>query len=107
MTAKIADNGSDTDNKIDLDLSSGKDNGVFQDNAADLENELDELNAQTGDNEAEDNTGGSEGHDPAIETGDAGVDSEVVNQFNSNQAGIGGEFEFDFDWEEMLGSIFG
>lgn len=107
LTAKIADNGSDTDNDIDLDLSSGKDNGVFQDNGADLENELDELEAQTGDNDAEDNTGGSEGHDPAIETGDAGVDSEVVNQFNSNQAGIGGDFEFDFDWEEMLGSIFG
>jgi len=107
LTAKIADNGSDTDNNIDLDLKSGKDNGVFQDNGADLDNQLDELEAQTGDNEAEDNTGGSEGHDPAIETGDAGVSSEVVNEFNSNQAGIGGDLEFNWDWEELLGSIFG
>jgi hypothetical protein len=107
LTAKIADNGSDTDNDIDLDLSDGKNNGVFQDNGAYLDNDLDELEAQTGDNEAEDNTGGSEGNDPAIETGDAGVEAEVVNQFNSNTAGIGGDFEFEFDWEELLGSIFG
>jgi hypothetical protein len=79
----------------------------FQDNGAYLDNDLDELEAQTGDNEAEDNTGGSEGNDPAIETGDAGVEAEVVNQFNSNTAGIGGDFEFEFDWEELLGSIFG
>lgn len=107
LTAKIADNGSDSDNDIDLDLTSGEKGGVFQDNDADLDNCLTDLDAKTGDNDAEDNTGGSEGHDPAIETGDAGVDSEVVNQFNANSAGIGGDLEFEFDWEELLGSIFG
>ncbi len=106
LTAKIDGNGSDSDNEIDLDLESGKDNGVFQDNDADLENKLDSLDANTGDNEAEDNTA-YDGSDPRIETGDAGVGAEVVNQFNSNTAGIGGDFEFEFDWDEMLGSIFG
>ncbi len=107
LTAKIADNGSESDNDIDLDLSDGKNNGVFQDNDADLDNYLKDLEAKTGKNDAEDNTGGSGGHDPSIETGNAGVESEVVNQFNMNQAGIGGDLEFEFDWEEMLGSIFG
>ena len=106
MTAKIADNGSDSDNDIDLDLSDGKGDGVFQDNSADLDNKLDELEAETGDNDANDNTEGS-GGDPMIETGDAGVDAEVVNQFNANEAGVGGDFEFDWDWDEIFGSILG
>lgn len=106
LTAKIAGNGSDSDNNINLDLSDGKDNGVFQDNGAYLTNNLDDLDAKTGDNQAEDNTEGT-GDDPSIGTGDAGVSAEVMNQFNANEAGIGSNFEFNFDWDEMFSSIFG
>lgn len=105
VTAKIADNGSKSDNEISLD-SEGE-NELFQDNSAHLNNDIDGVEASTGNNETDDNTLGSEGGDPAIETGDAGVGAEVLNQFNANEAGIGGNFEFDFDWDEMLGSIFG
>lgn len=106
LTAKIAGNGADSDNEIDLELSDGKDNGVFQDNGAYLSNDLDDLDATTGDNDADDNTA-YDGNDPSIETGDAGVGAEVMNQFNANTAGIGGDLEFEFDWDEIFGSIFG
>lgn len=106
LTAKIAGNGADSDNDIDLELSDGKDNGVFQDNGAYLSNDLDGLDATTGDNDADDNTA-YDGDDPSIETGDAGVGAEVMNQFNANTAGVGGDLEFEFDWDEIFGSIFG
>lgn len=106
LTAKIAGNGADSDNEIDLELSDGKDNGVFQDNAANLDNDLEDLDASTGKNDADDNTA-YEGDDPSIETGNAGIAAEVMNQFNANTAGIGGDLEFEFDWDEIFGSIFG
>lgn len=105
LTAKIDGNGSYSDSEIDVELSDGKEDGVFQDNHAYLTNKLDELDATTGDNEAEDNTA-YDGEDPSIETGDAGVGAEVLNQFNANEAGIGGDFEFAFDWDEIFGSLF-
>lgn len=104
VTAKIANNGSKSDNKIDVD-SEGS-NELFQDNYAHLDNDIDEVEAATGDNKASDNTADN-GDDPSIETGDAGVGAQVMNQFNANEAGIGGNFEFEFDWDEMFGSIFG
>lgn len=103
VTAKIADNGSKSDSDIDVDSEGG--NELFQDNYAHADNDVDEIEAGTGNNEAEDNTVGY-GEDPSIVTGDAGVEAEVMNQFNSNEAGIGG-VEFEFDWDEMFGSIFG
>lgn len=102
VTAKIAENGSDSDSDIDLDLDDS--NELFQDNYAKADNDLEDLDADTGDNEADDNTGYA-GADPSIDTGNAGVGAEVVNQFNANQAGIGGDFEFEFDWEELFGSL--
>lgn len=102
VTAKIADNGSHSDSDIDLDLDDS--NELFQDNYAHADNDLEDLDASTGDNEAEDNTS-YDGSDPSIDTGNAGASAEVVNQFNANQAGIGGDFEFEFDWEEMFGSL--
>lgn len=102
VTAKIADNGSDTDNNIDLDLDDS--NSLFQDNYGKADNDL-YLDAKTGNNEAEDNTLGSNGADPAIDTGNSDVNAEVVSQFNANEAGIGGGLEFDFDWEEIFGSL--
>lgn len=104
VTAKVANNGSKSDNEIKLD-SEGS-NELFQDNYAKLDNDVDGVDASTGNNDADDNTLGSYGGDPSIETGDAGVGAEVMNQFNSNNAGIG-DVEFDFDWDEMFGSIFG
>mgnify|MGYP007080215571 CR=1 FL=1 len=104
VTAKIADNGSESDGDIDLDLSGNSE--AFQNNYAGLNNDLSDLEAGTGENDAEDNTVGY-GEDPSINTGDADVEAEVVNEFNSNGAGIGGDIEFDFDWDEMFGSIFG
>ena len=104
VTAKVAGNGSKSDNELKLDSES--ENELFQDNYAKLDNDVDAVEASTGDNEAEDNTAYN-GEDPSIETGDADVAAEVMNQFNANEAGIGGEFEFEFDWDGMFGSIFG
>ena len=103
LTAKIADNGSDSDNDIDLD-SDGS-NELFQDNYAKVDNDVEDIEAGTGKNDANDNTLGS-GDDPSIETGDADVAAEVLNQFNANEAGIGDGFEFEFDWDEVFGSLF-
>lgn len=102
VTAKIAENGSDSDNDIDLYLDDS--NELFQDNYAKADNDLEDLDASTGKNDADDNTGYA-GADPSIDTGNAEVGAEVVNQFNANEAGIGGEFEFEFDWEELFGSL--
>lgn len=106
LTAKIADNGSDTDNDIKLNLTSGKDDGIFQTNNADVDNKLKDLNAKTGKNDANDNTGGQGNHDPEIHTGDSGVDAQVTNQLNANKAGVGSDLEFDWNWDEIFGSLF-
>lgn len=104
VTAKVANNGRDSDNSVNLDLSDNQ--KAFQDNGAHVYNDLD-VNGDTGYNKAEDNNSGSNGADPSIDTGRSDVGTEVVNQFNSNNAGIGSEFDFDFDWDAMLGSILG
>jgi hypothetical protein len=108
LTAKISGNGSDSDNKIDLDVEENdeKEATVYQDNKADVDNDLKDLEAETGNNDAEDNTGESEGGDPSIDTGDAGVEASVVNEANQNGAAIG-DFEFEFDWEELLEDLLG
>jgi len=103
VTAKIKGNGSDSDNDIDLDLDATND--LFQDNNADLDNDVD-ADADTGKNDANDNTGDG-GSDPSVTTGDSDVEGEVINQMNANEASIGGDFEFEFDWEELWESILG
>lgn len=110
LTAKIAGNGTDSDNKIDADLTADK--SVHQDNAADLENKGD-VDANTGDNDADDNTG-PVGSDPAITTGDADTTVDVENSGNANAYGSDVDFEwpsfdfdfsFDFDLSDLLDAL--
>lgn len=83
VTAKISGNGSDSDNDIDLDLDN--DVKVTQVNHANVWNYVD-VEAETGDNEAEDNTGGS----VKIETGNASATVSVSTAANSNSAWVSG-----------------
>src|SRR4030042_4054360 len=82
LLAKIADNGDNSDNDIALELEDELE--VEQENEGDFDNEVD-LTAESGENEADDNTMG--GDDPTIETGavDAGV--EVKNSGDVNTYG--------------------
>lgn len=74
------DNGSDSTNTGEVDLT--EINNTFQGNDATLENEL-ILSANSGDNTADNNTGG----DSTIETGDANVVGNILNFVNNNLAG--------------------
>jgi hypothetical protein len=79
VSAIISGNGEDSDNDIILGLGST----VFfvQENFADIFNKVD-ADADTGENKAEDNTGG----EASIETGDAEVDVTIDNMVNFNWA---------------------
>src|SRR3989304_2360056 len=83
VTAKISGNGSDSDNEIELELENEVE--VTQANEANVWNYV-KVEAETGDNEAEDNTGGP----VEISTGDATVDVTVDNLVNFNWADIDG-----------------
>src|SRR3972149_7269046 len=83
LDVKIAGNGSDSENEANVELISEV--GVEQTNEAKVDNDID-VDANTGDNDAKDNTGG----DVEIETGDADVVVDVKNMVNSNVASIGG-----------------
>ncbi|KKR81158.1 MAG: hypothetical protein UU73_C0003G0274 [Candidatus Daviesbacteria bacterium GW2011_GWA1_41_61] len=79
-TVSNTDNGSGSQNTATLDQDST--NQTFQTNIAQIENNLN-LQAATGDNETNKNTGGSS----QIQTGDANVDSQTLNIANSNITG--------------------
>jgi hypothetical protein len=88
ITAKISDNGSYSDNKIEVDTSKRRDNNetqVFQDNTAAVSNNVDS-SAKTGDNSAKRNTGG----DVTVSTGDATATVDVSTTANANMAQVGG-----------------
>jgi hypothetical protein len=121
-TVKIGGNGVDSDNELNAALSTGL--FATQDNVYDCEggeyellsvlggkhgsdcNDVD-VDAETGDNDANDNTAW-EG-DPSVETGDAGASVELATSANSNGLTVGGDvldevdvelpdgFPFDFD----------
>ena len=113
LLAKISGNGSDSENKIKAYLDESL--TVFQDNCAEendgpysegnrdkcgLDNDVD-VDADTGKNDAEDNTGTPEG-DPSVETGNADVDVNLDNSGNVNVFGEAGDLElpdFDFDFD--------
>jgi hypothetical protein len=103
LLAKISGNGTDTDNKIKAELESEL--KAEQNNDFDCKGEIRDacaevdVDLETGDNEAEDNTLG--GDDPAIETGDADADVEVSNSGNSNVFGSVPELELDFPWFDL------
>jgi len=81
LTALITGNGSDSENEIELELEN--ETKIDQDNYADILNEID-AEAETGENEAEDNTGG----EVEVESGDATVDVTVDNWVNFNWADV-------------------
>lgn len=102
-TAKIADNGSESENEISAEIVDGRE--VFQDGTASLDNDAD-AKAKTGANDANYNTGDSELNlDPAIYTGDAASSTEVENTSNMNVFGGGWEMpevEVNFNWAHFV-----
>src|SRR5690606_25138811 len=83
VDAKIEANGAGSVN--DVALSQNNNIVVAQLNQADIENDI-EVEAETGDNDANANTGGS----VQIMTGDALVDVKAKTSGNSNAAVVGG-----------------
>lgn len=105
VLAKISGNGAEennhhrrhrnkADNIITLALDSVQ--AVGQGNVANLDNDLEDLDAKTGYNDAESNTSEVDG-DPAIVTGNATVNSGISNSGNVNSVGDFGPFE----WPEL------
>lgn len=82
-TVEISGNGSDSDNTVSVEQSNNTQ--VTQNNTANISNNVN-VSSNTGDNEAEDNTGG----DVSIETGDSSANVTVSNSANSNQASVNG-----------------
>lgn len=130
LTAKIAGNGDEAVSKIKADLDNVL--AVDQDNCGyewspfggwfgkrwgrhhkcGFSNEV-EVAAKTGKNEAERNTGGVDGGDPSVDTGDSLIDVQVDNAGNSNVYGEAPEWDLDFpefgfnlnlslDWQDLL-----
>jgi hypothetical protein len=93
LTAKIAGNGYDSENAIEGEFESEQ--NVEQDNDADFNNNVKYLDAETGNNDSDKNTG-YEGSDPSIETGDADVTVNAANSANMNSVGSEGP-----EWPEM------
>jgi len=84
ITVKVAGNG--TDSKNEVNVETGADNGMWQGNMALLGNMVGPFGF-TGNNDADENTGGSEGMDPLIYTGDAETVATVSNTGNVNEVG--------------------
>jgi hypothetical protein len=81
VSARILGNGSDSDNEIKLKLASST--YLDQSNNAYIKNDVD-VDANTGKNDANDNTGG----DVMIETGDVDTEVEIDNMVNFNAADV-------------------
>nr|OGC89446.1 MAG: hypothetical protein A2V48_03490 [Candidatus Amesbacteria bacterium RBG_19FT_COMBO_48_16] len=81
LSAWIVGNGYDSENEIELELE--KETLITQDNFAKVKNEV-EAEAETGENDANQNTGG----DVLIGTGDAKTWVEVDNMVNFNSAEV-------------------
>lgn len=99
VLAKISGNGTDTENKIKAELESELEADQYNDfDCKDCKDACAEVDVEleTGDNEAEDNTLG--GEDPTIETGDADATVNVSNSGNSNVYGETPDLEVEFPW---------
>lgn len=81
ISCTISGNGTDTDNTCDFATS--RTVTVDQNNDMDVDNDVN-IKAETGDNEAEDNTGG----DVEIETGDVSADVTINTSGNTNTADV-------------------
>ncbi len=95
LTVKVDGNGYNSDNTVNVDLESDQD--ADQHNKADFDNDVKKLDAETGNNDVNKNTG--EGTDPSVDTGDADVTVDVSN--SANQNGLGGDGpDWDFpEWD--------
>ena len=80
VTAANIGNGADSVNSADVDQSTN--NTIYQFNNADIQNNL-YLEAETGDNDVNKNTGGSS----SVTTGDANIVAQVLNVANTNIIG--------------------
>ncbi len=99
VTAKVAGNGAESNNIIELGL--GNFQVVGQDNETCLLNEVDG-DAKTGYNEANSNTGEVDHmSDPTVHTGPATSNTDVENSGNVNTVG-----DFNFDMPDMPGVDF-
>lgn len=83
VDVKIAGNGADSKNKVDANVSNST--ALSQTNVADVNNNVN-IDAKTGKNTADKNTGGT----TSISTGDINVTGNVSNNVNQNVAEIGG-----------------
>ena len=84
LTVKVDGNGYDSENTVNGNFISNQVAG--QGNNADFNNHVKHLNAATGNNDADKNTGGVY-DDPSIETGDASTGADVSNTANLNSLG--------------------
>lgn len=82
-TVEISGNGSNSDNNVAVEQTNQT--VVSQNNTANISNNVN-VKSNTGDNKAEDNTGG----DVSIKTGDSDASVSVSNTANSNQASVSG-----------------
>ena len=80
-TIELSGNGTNSDNTANVSFTQST--TVVQSNVADVTNDV-YADADTGNNNAKDNTGG----DVSIETGDADVDVSVENTLNQNSAQV-------------------
>lgn len=88
-TVKVAGNGSDSDNEVDVELEHAY--TVVQDNKAHIGNDV-KVKADSGNNDADDNTGGS----VKIDTGNVWINPvQIANLAGVNQARIGGTGQGD------------
>jgi hypothetical protein len=98
LTAKIAGNGTDSDNTIDYE--GGDQLTAFQNNVAGLNNDLD-VDGDTGDNDVEDNTGAVDAaSDPYLQTGNSDSDTSIHNQGGLNTFG---NVDVEFDLSDLWG----
>jgi len=90
--AKISGNGAESKNEIEI--GSWIQTEIFQENKAEIDNKV-EVEVESGDNEASDNTGGG----VVITTGPATANTNVSNLANANWAAVVPGFDNDLGWE--------
>lgn len=92
VTGSISDNGTDSENEVELEFDDEL--SVTQDNRDRITNRA-EVEAETGDNDVEDNTGG----EVAVETG---ASSSIFELFNFGGINLFGDVEFEMPWSGMF-----